>query len=116
MCAYPLLGEVGGGWALELSSCLGHVKWHPADRRVPFGAQNYARGCINHRCINSYKRLLNVASGSWVQTIGGLPEESGVKVKARWRRSGGWVKDGCWENLVFFSMFFLIRISEAQNT
>jgi hypothetical protein len=50
-----------------------------------------------------------------VQTIGGLPEESGVKVKARWRRSGGWVKVGCWENFEIFSMFFLIRISEAQN-
>jgi hypothetical protein len=23
MCAYPLLGEVGGGWALEFSSFLG---------------------------------------------------------------------------------------------
>jgi hypothetical protein len=51
-----------------------------------------------------------------VQTIGGLPEESGVKVKARWRRSGSWVKDGCWENFVIFSMFFFIRILGAQNT
>jgi hypothetical protein len=30
--AYPLLGEVGGGWALEFSSFLGPVKWHPAVR------------------------------------------------------------------------------------
>jgi hypothetical protein len=37
--AYPLRGEVGGGWALEFSSFLGPVKWHLADRRVPFGAQ-----------------------------------------------------------------------------
>ncbi len=37
--AYPLLGEVGGGWALEFSSFLGPVKWHPAVRWVPFGAQ-----------------------------------------------------------------------------
>jgi hypothetical protein len=36
--AYPLRGEVGGGWALEFSSFLGPVKWHRADRRVPFGA------------------------------------------------------------------------------
>jgi hypothetical protein len=38
MCAYPLQGEVGGGWALEFSSFLGPVKWHLADRRVPFEA------------------------------------------------------------------------------
>ncbi len=37
--AYPLRGEVGGGWALEFKSFLGPVKWHQADRRVPFGAQ-----------------------------------------------------------------------------
>ncbi len=36
MRAYPLQGEVGGGWALEFSSFLGPVKWHRADRRVPF--------------------------------------------------------------------------------
>jgi hypothetical protein len=35
----PLQGQVGGGWALEIESFLGPVKWHPADRRVPFGAQ-----------------------------------------------------------------------------
>ena len=39
MRAYPLRGQVGGGWALELESFLGPVKWHQADRRVPFGAQ-----------------------------------------------------------------------------
>jgi hypothetical protein len=37
--AYPLCGEVGGGWALEFPSFLGPVKWERADRRVPFGAQ-----------------------------------------------------------------------------
>jgi len=36
---YTLRGEVGGGWALEFPSFLGPVKWHRADRRVPFGAQ-----------------------------------------------------------------------------
>ncbi len=35
MCAYPLRGEVGGGWALEFPSFLGPVKWEGADRRVP---------------------------------------------------------------------------------
>ncbi len=29
----------GGGGALEIESFLAHVKWHLADRRVPFGAQ-----------------------------------------------------------------------------
>ncbi len=38
-CIYPLLGQVGGGWALEFESFLGPVM-HEADRRVPFfGAQ-----------------------------------------------------------------------------
>jgi hypothetical protein len=36
MRAYPLLGQVGGGWALEFESFWGPVKWHRADRRVPF--------------------------------------------------------------------------------
>jgi hypothetical protein len=39
MCAYPVRGQVGGGWALDIESFLGPVKWHQADRRVPFGAQ-----------------------------------------------------------------------------
>ncbi len=30
---------MGGGWALEIESFLGLVKWHRADRRVPFGGQ-----------------------------------------------------------------------------
>jgi hypothetical protein len=40
MRAYPLRGEVGGGWALEFSSFFGPVKWQRADRRVPFGASS----------------------------------------------------------------------------
>ncbi len=39
MRAYPLRGQVGGAWALEFESFLGSVKWHQADRRVPFGTQ-----------------------------------------------------------------------------
>jgi hypothetical protein len=38
MRAYPLRGEVGGGWALEFPSFLGPVKWEQADRRVSSGA------------------------------------------------------------------------------
>jgi hypothetical protein len=41
---YTLRGEVGGGWALEFPSFLGPVKWHPADRRVPFGALQLGGG------------------------------------------------------------------------
>jgi hypothetical protein len=36
MRAYPLRGEVGGGWDLEFSSFLSPVKCHRADRRLPF--------------------------------------------------------------------------------
>jgi hypothetical protein len=39
MRAYPLRGQVEEGWALEFESFLDPVKWHGADRRVPFGAQ-----------------------------------------------------------------------------
>jgi hypothetical protein len=39
MRTYLLRGQVGGGWALDFNSFLGPVKWHRADRRVPFGAQ-----------------------------------------------------------------------------
>ncbi len=78
MCAYPLLGQVGGGWALEFSSFLG-PKWHspissmsfhraqklPVSRSQPsptcpckgyavmHASKTLCTGCINHRCINS---------------------------------------------------------------
>jgi hypothetical protein len=38
MQAYPLRGQVGGGWALEIESFSAPVKWHRADKQ-PFGAQ-----------------------------------------------------------------------------
>ncbi len=34
MRADTLRGQAGGGWALEIESFLGSVKWHRADRRV----------------------------------------------------------------------------------
>jgi hypothetical protein len=44
MRAYPLqVGQVGRGWALDIESFLGPVKF----------AFAFALGCINHRCINS---------------------------------------------------------------
>jgi hypothetical protein len=36
---HPLRGQVGGGWALEIETFLGPVKWRRADRRVPFGSK-----------------------------------------------------------------------------
>ncbi len=35
-CRDTLRGQVGEGWALEIESFLGLVKWHRADRQVPF--------------------------------------------------------------------------------
>jgi hypothetical protein len=93
MRAYPLLGQVGGGWALEFSSFLGPI-WHSPIGSMPFHRaqktlefqgpipshlplycicmhpKHYVRGCINHRCINSYyvslfqthRRLWNYAT------------------------------------------------------
>jgi hypothetical protein len=45
MRAYPFTvgGQVGGGWALEIESFLGHVKWQRADRRVSLWALAYSR-------------------------------------------------------------------------
>ncbi len=45
MRAYPLQGQVVGGWTLEIESFLGPVKWHRADRRAPFGAQRFNIWC-----------------------------------------------------------------------
>ncbi len=36
MRADTLRGQVGGGWAMEMESYLGPVKWHRADWRAPF--------------------------------------------------------------------------------
>ncbi len=55
MRANPLLGQVGGGWALEIESFLGPVKWHRADRRVPFGAQ---------KICNVSARIKNITHGA----------------------------------------------------
>ncbi len=48
MRAYPLQGEVGGGWALEFESFLGPqvMDMH--------ASKHYAQGCINHRCIGCF--------------------------------------------------------------
>jgi hypothetical protein len=37
--ADPLRGQVGGGWALEIETFLGPVKWNRAVRRVPLGQE-----------------------------------------------------------------------------
>ncbi len=42
MRANLLRGQLGSGWALEIETFLGPLKWHQAVRRVPFGAQKRA--------------------------------------------------------------------------
>jgi hypothetical protein len=63
MRVYPLRGQVGGGWALEFESFLSPVKWHQADRRVPFGAQKLkiSRAQPLPTCpSNGYARIQNI--------------------------------------------------------
>jgi hypothetical protein len=43
-----LRGQVGGGWALEIETFLGPVKWHRTVRRVPFGAQKSRSAVRKH--------------------------------------------------------------------
>ncbi len=77
MCAYPLLGEVGRGLGLgipkffgpqmELANRLVPISQGPENSGIPgpnplplphvmdmHASKHYDRGCINHRCINSY--------------------------------------------------------------
>ncbi len=50
-CAYTLRGQVGGGWALEIVSFLGPVKWHWIYRQVPFGKKlKISRAQPPHTC------------------------------------------------------------------
>jgi hypothetical protein len=53
----PLRWQVGGGWAMEISRFL-VPKWHSPIGSMQFHRicthqKHYARGRINHRCINS---------------------------------------------------------------
>jgi hypothetical protein len=71
MRAYPLCGEVGGGWALEFSSFLGPVKWERADRRVPFGAI-YAPMIYTAPCIMFWMHaypLHGEVGGGWALEV-----------------------------------------------
>ena len=52
MRAYALQGQVGGGWALEIESSMGPVKWHRADRRAPFGAQKTRLRHFSQKSLN----------------------------------------------------------------
>ncbi len=51
MRADPLLGQVGGGWSLEIETFLGPLKWHRAVRRMPFGAQKSRDGGITNERV-----------------------------------------------------------------
>ncbi len=53
---------MGEGWALEFERFLGPVKWHRADRRVPFGA------VLRIRDVYPGSRILNfIHPGSQIQ-------------------------------------------------
>jgi hypothetical protein len=64
MCAYPLLGQVGGGWSLEFSSFLG-PKWHSPINSMPFHRAQPPPTCLRNGyavmhasktlCIGLYK-------------------------------------------------------------
>jgi hypothetical protein len=59
--ADPLQGQVGGGWALEIDTFLGPVKWHRAVRQVPYVVMStipkrkYKRSDIEANCRNETK-------------------------------------------------------------
>jgi hypothetical protein len=63
MRAYPLRGEVGGGWALEFESFLGPVKWHPADCAIR------CIGCFMHTRLLA--TLTVFVGSSRAHTVGG---------------------------------------------
>ncbi len=81
--AYPLPGQVGGGWvleiesflgplkwhradwALEIESFLGPLKWHRADRRVPFRLMPFHRVQKN---FNFQGPTLSHLPSSWICT------------------------------------------------
>jgi hypothetical protein len=60
MRAYPLLGQVGGGWALEFSSFLG-PKWYS-----PIGSSHFTgpKKLSNSRAQNGYARIQNIMQGA----------------------------------------------------
>jgi hypothetical protein len=115
MRAYPLRGEVGGGWALEFPRFLG-PKWnlpinsfpfHRAQKTLKFQGltpshfptlwicthpKHYARGCINHRCINSYYMLSILTFYT-----------------SRFQSTSNFLKEQCHE--IFVSVFFHESVS-----
>jgi hypothetical protein len=71
ICAYPLLGEVGGGWTLEFFSFLG-PKWHSPIGLMPF----HRAQLLNSRAQlpptsprTGYARIQNIMHGA-VEIIG----------------------------------------------
>jgi hypothetical protein len=86
--------DVGKWEGLGNQEFFGPVKWHRADRWVPFGAQNtwngYARiqnikhtfdctGCINHRCI-CFLCTRALEGGFRTHTLGGGGAGSSTKL------------------------------------
>ena len=62
MRADPLRGPVRWGWALEIESFLGPVKWHRADRRVPFRAQKLKKCGASFDLFQPTELLLHLSS------------------------------------------------------
>ncbi len=62
--AETLRGQVGGGWALEISSFLGLVKWHRTDRRVPFGGRTISKLTISQQKTGTKKTTCAVLSST----------------------------------------------------
>jgi hypothetical protein len=48
---------VGGGWALEIETFLGPLKWHPAVRRKPFGAHIFISSFVKDLVLRLFCRI-----------------------------------------------------------
>ncbi len=76
MRADRLRGQVGGGWAVEIESFLGPVKWHRANRRVPFWPQktrNYYLLYFNSFDVGPYPGsaiFMTLDPGPWIWDLG----------------------------------------------
>jgi hypothetical protein len=58
-----ITSHVGGGWALEIETFLGPVKWHQAIRGVPFGPKKFeiSRAQPPPTCLsNGFARIKSI--------------------------------------------------------
>jgi hypothetical protein len=90
MRAYPLRGEVGGGWALEFSSFLGPVKWHGANRRVPFGAQKLENSTSPNNGYACIQNIMHRSIGCFLHTSPLVTLTGCILGRSRAHTVGGW--------------------------